>query len=413
MFGFGKQKKATETDLAPELVRAMRTMEDDITNVPLPSNTEVVPADPPMDVSTNPAQGVPFYAAAETNFSESAPQGESPFLNDAAPLAQEGALPGAAPTQAQATAVLPMTPPEIARPFVPGERTSSSGTPVPMYRQKRFLIMGAVSIGVLLIIGLGTYWWFGRDTEPPMPPISNNDVVPPVNPPVVPPTVPIDLPILDQTKRFTSDQPNIFSLDTETATAEGLRTELLKLAAEVKRENPKTALEFVVRDQNYNPLAFTRFSYLLGVAFPETLLVTLDEAFSLYVVIDADRPRLGLSVVVKDMPTFTKELQKAEKTLPQAITPLFIDTTTAPKSNLLFRSGSYRGFSTRFANVDSTLGLSVDYVLTSKEWFIGTSQMTLRALLDKVAADLAQATSDAALTGSTQGNSPVIDSSKP
>lgn len=378
MFGFGKQKASVDTGIAPEMMRAMRTMEDDILNVPLPTNTETLQPEPPVDVHSNPAQGAPFFAASETKATPPI-HSDSPFLDDAStaqPVDEGGRL--ASPS----VAAYESAPVAILNEPVPERQTPNSDLPQPFYKKNWFLI-GVASGLTLLLVGGGLYWWMGRSTEDVVTEkMGEMPVVP--TPPVVPPTVPIDLPTLPQTERFSLVQPNIFSLDTETATAEGLRTEILKLAAEVKEENPKSAIEFVVRDQNYNPLAFARFSYLLGIALPETLLATLDETFSLYIFIDAGRPRLGLYIAVKDPVTFQKELAKAEKTLPQAINPLFVDTTTAPKVNLAFRSGTYNTLPTRFANVDSEVGLSLDYATREKEWLIGTSMYTLRSIIDKV-----------------------------
>lgn len=373
MFGFGKQKKAQDSGVAPELAQAVRTMEDDLMNVPFSSANETPVSEPVVDVNQNPAQGVPFFAAAETTTSAAS---GSPFLSgELAPAQSKEDIQRATSLSGVSAESIPVK--------TSSQQGSSDSRKESLLTKKRLIIMIAGGV-VLLLVVVGGFWWWMNTSPEENQNSSQNIPNPPVNPPVVPPAVPIDLPVLDQNDRFTPDQPNIFSLDTETATGEGLRTELLKLAAEVKQQNSKEAIEFVVRDQNYNPLAFTRFSYLLGIAFPEALQATFDEAFSLYIFVDGDRPRFGLNVAIKDLTAFTKELPKAEKTLPQALNPLFFDTTTAPKTNLIFRSGSYGELSTRFTNIDSALGLSVDYATTNREWVIGTSQMTFRSIADKI-----------------------------
>ncbi|MEP7162619.1 MAG: hypothetical protein ABI747_02545 [Candidatus Moraniibacteriota bacterium] len=183
--------------------------------------------------------------------------------------------------------------------------------------------------------------------------------------------------------RLSLTQPNFLSLDTETVTPEALRTELLKTATAVKDQNLSGAVEFLVRDQNYNPLAFSRFAYLAKLDLPSTLISQLDETFSLFVYIDQSRPRLGLSLSAKDPILFQSELAKAEKSFPQDLSPLFVDTTTAVKLGLVFKSGTYKNLATRFANVDAGMNLSIDYAVDGNQWMVGTTRDTLRGIVDK------------------------------
>jgi hypothetical protein len=94
---------------------------------------------------------------------------------------------------------------------------------------------------------------------------------------------------------------------------------------------------------------------------------------------------MGLKLTIKDKLTFTTALKTAETTLPRTIEPFFLDKTTAPKSGLVFRSSVYQDQPVRYVNIDGPMNLSVDYAVREAHWFIGTSQKTLRALLDAIA----------------------------
>ncbi|MFZ1626820.1 MAG: hypothetical protein WAT81_03405, partial [Candidatus Moraniibacteriota bacterium] len=243
-------------------------------------------------------------------------------------------------------------------------------------RKLRFAAVIAVLLTVVVLIA-GLYFWWSSSKEEEKE--GQPDVQ--VESPKIPETKPRVEP-LSQAKYF-ANQPNILSFDTETVTADQIKNTLLQVGQAIKKDNLPGAVEFLVRDQKLNPLAFSRFAYLAKLNIPAELLGTLDEAFSLYVVIDETRPRLVLLSYIKDQPAFTVELQRNEKNLAQAIDSLFLDVTTAPKGNLTFRDGTYLERPVRFTNVDASIGLSVDYAVRGRQWIIGTSRSSLRAVLDK------------------------------
>lgn len=247
--------------------------------------------------------------------------------------------------------------------------------------KKKALVIGSLAVLSLLLIGGGLYFFFMRGTKdgeiaPSVTSLPSSETTPSVDT-TLSGTTETSLPRLSLT------QPNFLSLDTETVTPEALRTELLKTATAVKDQNLSGAVEFLVRDQNYNPLAFSRFAYLAKLDLPSTLISQLDETFSLFVYIDQSRPRLGLSLSAKDPILFQSELAKAEKSFPQDLSPLFVDTTTAVKLGLVFKSGTYKNLATRFANVDAGMNLSIDYAVDGNQWMVGTTRDTLRGIVDK------------------------------
>ncbi len=109
----------------------------------------------------------------------------------------------------------------------------------------------------------------------------------------------------------------------------------------------------------------------------------LDENFSIFFFLDGTEPRMGLQVTIKEKEAFTTALSTAEGTLPKTLEPFFLDKTTAPKTGLVFRSGVYQEQPVRYTNVDPAMNLSVDYAMRGHIWLMGTSQNTLRMLLDQ------------------------------
>lgn len=396
---FSKKPRLTpRSQFPPEIVRAIHTMADDMAGTPKPEN---VPSEPLVAFQPGQNGEAAFYAAPEIRGSESvasSPAGASvetsPFLSDAPlpPVEEEAIVPQN--TDSIAFPTPPSTREELAAAFLPNQEESteisinsleentslgeSSSLQGGWAQYKKWVFLGLGIVVFLILLGGAWYWWQSRPKV--TVPTTSTGVVK-ETPPTIDITVKEEKPTVTH---YSATQPNLLSFDTETVTADSMTTEFLKIALAIKEDNLRQPVEFLIRDQNYNPLAFSRFVYLLNLNLPTDFLSTLDENFSLFFYLDQDRPRIGLKVAIKDKEAFTTALKKGEITLPRTLEPLFLDKTTAPKTGLTFRSSLYQEQPIRYANVDETMNLSIDYAVRENNWFIGTSQKTLRALLDQM-----------------------------
>lgn len=231
-----------------------------------------------------------------------------------------------------------------------------------------FLIGGLV---LLLVIGGLLAWYFFKST-PETPPMTTTPTQ--VEDPVV--VAPVEPP-------YALDKPNYLSIDTETVTATSLR-ELLRQSGERMQSAKVTKpVEFLLTDTNNNPIAFTRFAYLMKLELKGEVLPLLGESFSLYLYNDAGQSMIGLGLTLAENVTGESVLAlQNEGTVPFAFRTFLYEGLTVPKE-VLFRSGLYQTQTVRYVNVDASKNISFDYALRGKSWFIGTSKDTLRAILDK------------------------------
>lgn len=383
-------KKKTPAADASELSELMHSMQDDLEGRPIKNAAAAIPAETMTSFTPHSGAGTAFRGETPPRPPRQAPPANlptSPFLDRAA--SSSSARTASAENESRGEAQ-PVPSPEIkpGAPFQPEmvlNAPPSSDIDVPattLPKPKpwqsplvKYLLIGGAGVISLAALGWGGYMYWQRSQDkgmPSAPTASEGEMVSEPSPePMTPPT-----------QRFTTNASNPLSINIETITLDQLRQTLLQTAQEMRDDGQTTALEFTVRDQNLNPIAFSRFAYLFKITLPETLLAALDEPFSIYLYTDGARPRLGLKLTVKDLATFQSELSKNEKTLAQAISPLFLDVTTAPKTNAIFRSGQHAGLTTRFTNIDPTLNLSVDYAIKDPYWFIGTSKNTLWSMLD-------------------------------
>lgn len=399
---FSKKPRLTpRSQFPPEIVRAIHTMADDMAGKEKP---EVVSTERLVAFQPGQTGGAAFYTAPaiqEATVPENLPLPEasleaSPFLSDTSSPATAptdpalSPLPQSSPLDEETVLLNQMRELEAATPVAVNrlaeEETAEVGAPEGgislrerLWQYKKWIFLG---FGIILCLSLaffGWYWWQSR-TEDAVPVISEGTVKEEPAPKL---EIKVEEEKTPTLPHYITTQPNLLSFDTETVSANDITTEFLKIALSIKQDNLRQPVEFLVRDQKYNPLAFSRFAYLLGLNLPPEFLNTLDESFSLFFFLDGTEPRMGVRVTIKEKETFTSTLTTLESSLPKALEPFFLDKTTAPKSGLTFRSGVYQEQPVRFVNVDTAMNLSVDYAVRGNEWLIGTSQNTLRALLDR------------------------------
>lgn len=238
-------------------------------------------------------------------------------------------------------------------------------------KKKLIFLIGGLTL--ILVIGGLLVWYFLKSK----PEVTLEATVPTQVeniPPVV--TAPIEPP-------YALDKPNYLSVDTETVTAASLRELLRQSGERMQGAKVTKPVEFLLTDKNNNPIAFTRFAYLMKLELKPEVLPLLGESFSLYLYNDAGQSMVGLGLSLAENVTGESllALQK-EGTLPFAFRMFLYDGLAVPKEGV-FRSGLYQAQGVRYVNIDASKNISFDYALRGKSWFIGTSKETLRAILDK------------------------------
>lgn len=285
--------------------------------------------------------------------------------------------------------------PNPGHPFLGARESSPAPAPSPSEpasvpvgkNPKRLLIPVSIAIGVLIIGSLAAYFFLR-----PAPQEGANDLssapesttetqdtresiaeLPPA--PVAP---------------FSIDDPNYLTLDPESdmATPAGIMAKLDGVKMGVKSMNPPWPVEFLLRDGNNNPIAFSRFSYLMKLGIPEDVLAAVNESFSIYFVPEGSDLRMSLVVDVRDARTFSETLKREEAVVPMWFRQFFYGPAGVEvPSSIEFRSGTYGALETRFAVIYPEKGYSFDYIILGDQWVMGTSKDSFRATVDAVVAD--------------------------
>lgn len=237
-------------------------------------------------------------------------------------------------------------------------------------RQK--VLYGVVGgLAGLLFLGGGLAWYFLR-TEKQVPVVpagmENSGLVPTTRPVLEPPYAP--------------DTANYLSIDTETVTVESFSQMVQQAGTRILSVPMVRPVEFLLTDKNNNPIAFSRFAYLMKLDFSEEFLGVFGEPFSLFLFNDSGKIRLGLNLTFSDPVAAKKLIAQNEKSLPFLFHSVLFSGSMVPKE-AVFRSGVYGAEAVRFVNIDGVQNISFDFVVRESGLFIGTSKETLRAILDK------------------------------
>lgn len=179
---------------------------------------------------------------------------------------------------------------------------------------------------------------------------------------------------------YSQENPNYFILGPEINDAEKIKSALKQRVQKVAQEGYENPVEFIITDEKNTPLTFKSFSNRIGLTFSNQVLDNLADNFSLFIYNDNLVSRIGLVIDSKNDTTLSAAMLQEEKNLADGINQLFF--TTDYKKDKLFNSSEYGGAKIRYQNIISPENLSVDYTVFKNKLIIGTTKLTIRAIID-------------------------------
>lgn len=365
---------------------SIRTMKEDLENPQkfLQSQKETAAPEPLRPIAEKPAtQAVPAAPQTSRPLSENVPRPAAPQPQAQTPNPFSAEIkPDMAkkyfeqpPLQSSSIPTPPPAPKPAQQAIVelPVQQSASSGS-------KKILIIAIFALLIISVLGLGGYYFWSAKTTVEIP-----VQTPPEEQPAITEEVPVV--INPAMEKYSSDKPNYLTLDIATLTSDEIKAKIIATANEIKEKSAIVPNEFIVVDANNNPVAFPIFATAVKLNLSPILLESLRETFSLYLYNDTGNVRLAIETSVKDKNTVTAELLNQEATFVTAASFLFLDSN-APISSGKFSDNNYNGTPTRYINLDLQTLLSIDYAITDSKLIIATSKSTLRAVLDKLAANV-------------------------
>jgi hypothetical protein len=358
----------------------IRTMQADLIN---PGIIKI--ENPNQPISTFSNNNPPIYSnkSPENTVPNQQTAASSPFLNQTESLPKESVFKPTEniPTQTQESIPLKN---EIGKPIMPINLNKNSilmekTTGVDYGKEKKdstgvkIIIVIILVLIIIALVGGGYYFWATKKIQPEI-------VIPEPTPITVVEVPPVEITPISE--KYFLEKPNLLTVDANSFSDLDIKKIISELSLEIKQISPLKPIEFTIVDSNNNPIAFSRFLTLAKIELPKTLVSNLDESFSIYYYLDGSTIRTGLQISSKSKVATISEMKNAEKNILTKLSLFYLGEE--PLSKETFKDGSYNSYAIRYNNINLTTGASFDYTVTDKYLLIGTSENTLKKIIDKI-----------------------------
>lgn len=241
---------------------------------------------------------------------------------------------------------------------------------------KVFAAVIAVLI-IAIIAGGGYYFWTTRQNA--------EEVV--VTPPITEPEPePTPEPVV---AKFSTDKPNDLQINPAFNKTQ-IQDVIEQSGVAIAQAKIATPVEFVVSDQNNNPLTFKVFAKQMELTLSQNLLNQLGDKFSLFVYYHAQDNdyRTGLAIDIKSAGSLKNILKNEEAKFISEIEPIYILSFGQSSNDTPYKGSLYNGVEIRYKNIQDPESLSLDYAIFNDKLVIGTTKMTFRSIIDYLKPEL-------------------------
>ncbi len=186
--------------------------------------------------------------------------------------------------------------------------------------------------------------------------------------------------------RYSDELLNYLSIDVESESVfTDIENELDIIRKNLPSQNFSEPITFIITNKQNKPISFSDFSVKANMNIPGDVLLALDDRFELYAFNDFSAGvRFGFRVDVKNETALLTALEAESSAIPATTMVFFKDFKLDDASEMTFKDGTYKEYSVKYLNLNATETNSVDYVIDGDQWVLGTSQKTLRSILDKL-----------------------------
>ena len=192
------------------------------------------------------------------------------------------------------------------------------------------------------------------------------------------------LPSNQENISFSEKNPNYLNIGSDNADPSQVRNILLKHSQKVLASQISIPVEFIPTNSQNIPLSFKAFAKKINLGLSQNILSRLsDDNFGLFYYNDEGKIRLGLSIPLQPGTNIHQAILQEESNLAKELEPIFLSTGYTIE-NKPFGSGDYAGLEIRYLNIISPEELSIDYTIFDNRLIIGTTKMTVRAIIDKI-----------------------------
>lgn len=219
--------------------------------------------------------------------------------------------------------------------------------------------------------------------------------------------------------RYSEEFLNYLSIDTESESVlTDIQNELDVIRMNLPSQDFSEPITFIITNKQNKPISFSDFAVYADMGMPSDVLLALDDRFEIYAYNDfSTGVRFGFRVDVKNAEILQTALETNATSIPPTSLIFFKNFSINPDLELKFNNGSYNNYAVKYLNLNESETNSIDYIVDGNRWVLGTSQKTLRAIVDKLdkVSDVASTTDETTTTettASTEGTTEEMNTSE-
>ncbi len=185
-------------------------------------------------------------------------------------------------------------------------------------------------------------------------------------------------------KQYSTELPNTIEITDGTTAAQDFSQKIDEINRNLPIQEDRLPVEFLVTDAAGNPITLESFVFLTETALDQSILDAASDAFKIYAVPDNGEVRfgLGLGIEADKEQEMRSALLAAEPSMPNLAQAFYPEIPF--KSPLgSFSDNIYGDYVVRYLNMTESESISIDYTVTDKNVYIGTSQLSQRTILDR------------------------------
>lgn|GEM_PF-3993347 len=224
---------------------------------------------------------------------------------------------------------------------------------------------------ILALAGGGYYYYFFILKKAPIEEIGNSSTV-------IPEIEPIENNISEEKLK-----PRYLNLDIQNQIS--ILSSFKNTINDFVSKKETSIAEYIISDSQNNPVSFQEIIQKTGTTLPKPILSLLGNDFRFFLYDDNSNPGVGIVFNSLNDNQLEQEFLKLEPSLLFYLKPLYSMTQSdLTDKKVVFEENSYKGIKNRYYNIRSPKELSFDYMISNGKLFIGTTQMTIRAIYDLI-----------------------------
>ncbi len=189
-----------------------------------------------------------------------------------------------------------------------------------------------------------------------------------------------------------SDLPQFLAITVEQKNQIGITSAIIAKFNSLADQEDKVAEMKVVNSEDNSLIPLAVFLDNFGISFPGEITNNFTDDYTILLCKNAQTQRLGLQVKISetaDIENVKKIFLELEKTAVDTFNPMFLNNELIANMDVslekyVFNDSLYKDIAIRYVNLDAEETLSIDYAIVDNKLIVATSKNSMRKIIDDI-----------------------------